>query len=415
MGHLRELSNLELYMSHYGTIVTTAHLSGPISEPQLQTAIELQASRHPLLNATIQKENGHYFFVAHDAPLPIELISNATDDTFDNIRDRCINAELACNKQLANVVIVTDGQRTDLHVCISHIIGDALSSFVFIESCLNCYVDLGASTEPTTTQLPLPDALSDIADQQLGLLSPYNLRTYLAQFNKIQILPSTQKNTQQSTKTCTFTLTKQETATLATLARQHNTSVHGILGAAELLTLQQLIPDHPTENYSLWSAIDLRGLLPKPLLTESIMGGAMGHAFFYTLKNRDFWQLAKHITHDLKQHIASQDVFRALHNFDFAKPQRLIASNDTPNEHLLSIALSNAGRLQIKTQFDTLTLHKLTFMPTRFDDYFVTTIATLNGEMTAMITYKHPNYPTEKMTSFCDILHNKLQALSNPN
>jgi len=110
-------------------------------------------------------------------------------------------------------------------------------------------------------------------------------------------------------------LSRQRSASLQAACRSHGTSVHGALGAAQILALSDEFTEHPPRVMALNSLADLRGVLTEELTERDLGLYVSTLTTVHRLSDPpDFWGLAREIRDQLQGVIESGDA-DLIHSF----------------------------------------------------------------------------------------------------
>ncbi len=157
-------------------------------------------------------------------------------------------------------------------------------------------------------------------------------------------------------------------AALLSACRAQQTSVHGALGAAQVLALNDEFEVAEPRVMALNSLADLRGVLDGNLTKRDLGLYVSTLTTVHTLDAKpDFWRLAREIRDQLHQVIASGDA-NLIHSF---YPQKTFFTPDKRGARMVqrivamappSSMLTNIGRISQLPLGDPLALHGLGFL-----------------------------------------------------
>jgi NRPS condensation-like uncharacterized protein len=415
-AYMRKVSNQEIAMVCYDVIIVTAQCHGDVDFDLLQQAIELECGRHPLVNSHLEFRDGEFYFIRDDNK--VVAIDVKTGD-FNQVRDSCYNMMLDLERELARVVIVKQGDRFDIHLCFSHVIADARSMIECLKNCLIIYTELAQGNAVTLDELDLMPSLSELSYQQVPTLNPFDLRALQKNFvDVVRLTPtdaSIKKQSQAQTRSLLLEFTAEQLTQLLGQAREHNTTLNGVICAAQLFAVKQLEHADENKNYCLVKAVDSRDSLPQHLSYEHVMMGVCGEISFHKIKGCHddiFWDLARQITDDAKAYAATQTNLSRVQSYDiipvteFYDPQlEEMPWIKLPN----SAVVTNVGRADIGSEYGAILVDKLYFMTSQLVGYFILTVTTLNNILRINIGYTYPRYSDEQIQEFKDFF---LQYLS---
>lgn len=394
---LRPLGSLEhcFWLLGHGTsnhIIYAVEIDGTAPPQAWRAAFDALRRRHPLLRVGIPATpNGFpYFEASEDRPIPVHF-TNAARWTHDGIDpdwlDRELTRELAepidpNHAPLMRAIVASDGgdegasNRSLLIVAASHAICDGIGLAGCIRDVLRALA--GETLEP----LPMPPSLNQI----------FNVAAARAPSHAVSLAASPSPDA-GAPVVHRLRLSRTLTGALRIRARAANTTVHGALSAALLLSGRQYLQDWQGAVIKLVTPIDLR----RQLGMEDDCGVyvTVGRALIAASETLSFWEMARRVlretdvagtraavrfeTRDLRSQLND-----GLDATGVAKARRIGQARD--------FIVSNLGPLRFGTRIGTYRMTALwgPFVQTGDKGDHMLGVATLDGEMHLALTSATP-------------------------
>lgn len=373
--------------------------NGEWNEDEIGKALDFVQSKHPLANAKIELEDNTslVFKISTGNRISIQtFLSEETKWKEIVAEEMIIPFSLGESPLIRSLWIKLETDRWIFVLIFHHSIADGRSGASFMTDVLN-------SANLNLDKLNIQNFTS-IPDSVFSLLPPSNLeqadskrkRTDSPKTEKIKtaILPSFSKKMENAKPSLySFQLDKSELQKLLILSKQNRTTLHGILGAAQLFALRILFETEESILLNLSNPADL-----KPYLNEE--NSAPGLGLYITLltvgvpigKNSDFWESAREISSSLKSQLADENERTRFYDLLPSAEQILNKPNGIPFFSALlqkfpqASALSNAGILPSVNKFKKLNIQNISFTvhPSLSQTVFVSA-STYEGELTIYV------------------------------
>jgi NRPS condensation-like uncharacterized protein len=294
--------------------VVFAEISGTLDVHKLNLALEAIQREQPLLRARIALVDGRHWFKSvrlEQSPLKVEV------SPLRNWRLKIaaqLNAQFADDAPLARFLwFGSTGRRSVAAMVFHHCIADGKSGTnVLIEALRRA----GGEDIPLRFQRARPSSQDLDLVETRGVIggSVQKLNYWLNQGRTAlmfaQQLPGYDMGLrpERNIKIIPFSVPKRTGQALLAACQAHGASVHGALGAAQVLALNAEFDSAEARNMALTSLADLRGLLGGNL-TEHDLGLYIATltTVHHIAAKPDFWKLAVDIRKQLKQILNSGD------------------------------------------------------------------------------------------------------------
>ncbi len=288
--------------------VVFAERRGHLPLARLRQALDLVQQENLLLRASIHWTQEYGLCFTHASGPAIELrCHNVTAQDWQHAIEQQLSEPFA--HEAAPLVrclyLQLDSPvRSVLALCFHHAIADGRAGTALLRRLLSI---MASQDEPSP--LPGPDALPAMAD-----VHPARFRwseqeeaakqlkaTLIADYRRHGPLPTipwlASEASGRTPRFIRLSLPPEHTRRLLTSARQHGTTVHGALCAAQLLAQCQLQPGAGASPFFLSCPVDMRAHLePVQPTTPTGLFVSLISATFSVSASTDFWLLARDIT-----------------------------------------------------------------------------------------------------------------------
>ena len=372
--------------------------SGRLDESALQEALTVAQTRHPLLTVAIEADAEHRLHFVPKAGRAFLTRHIAAADWRSELSERIVEPFALGEAPLVRACHVADDDRWVVALIFHHSIGDARSGFAVLTEVLQGAAGLAMDGTPLAAQLPMstlypPEFTGDAGLQLAGQIKA--MRRASTERTGLPVAQAGHRLSRQlQPRMITLQFNVDEAGALLRNARAAQTTVNGVIGAAQLIALRELFADDVERVLGLTCAADLRPYLAEPVAAET-------PGFYVTLVTSiqrvgtgvALWPLAQRLSVAIRQQLAGG----AGHLFyDFMPPVDQIPANDEGvarfNELMLrgvqTSLLSNAGRLPALPDLPGLTVESRSFAlsPTTTQPVF-TAVTTHARGMTVNINY----------------------------
>jgi hypothetical protein len=356
------------------TIVVVAELQGPTTIDGWRTALNAVQAQHPILSTRIRKRPGFrpYFEAAPGIDLPLQVLSFDSTKSLLDYCSRELETAFAEDDLLLRAIVLHGKHRSTLLLAADHVAFDGRSVVYVIRDLIR-----SLAGEALGKQKPL--SLSH--DELLGLPTSDIYSTPSAPYSGLSEsieLPVTQVAGKHQLEQ--IWLEPPAVAAITQRARQEQTTVHGALTAAILLTGRAKSPR--------WAETAIR--CASPIDNREILGVGDNLGLLLTLAYTElesaelpnFWHLARQVRSDVS---ALGNVQAAARSFAPLRetlttemdPGRMA---DAARQRAQTLTVTNYGRLKIPSEYGPLRLLFISPMVTSGAPHTQTvSLATLNG------------------------------------
>lgn len=320
-----------------------AELDKPVDGILLEQALNELALETPALNISVETKVQKLFFVeAATAALQVEKIQPERDWK-STVLAEMIKPFSPCTTPMVRCLLVEDEQAGSIVAMIfNHTISDGRSAIHFTKNLLKRALG-EKSASPKQAVLPpamealFPKKYRGVSGKLRGNLFRILEGFEWKQYGKLEPLPDYKTEIKREREPGSYQLVLDGVllGRLKDKAREERTTLHGLVGAAQLLALREEFGDNKSHPMTLTSLADMRGQLTQPVLTEEL---ALEITFLVTTHRvtsaEPIWSLARDIRKQLKQKLAKGDG----HLFwNSLPPPLLVPPNQNGAERLLKI------------------------------------------------------------------------------
>ena len=398
--------------------VVYAELDGLVPRARLEAALAIVQDENPLLRARIVVEDGRAWFrpvTARHAPLRPEL--RVMRNWRNGIELELQRPFAPGEAPLARFVwFQGSGGKAAAAMVFHHAIADGRSGTAVM---LDVLRRATTDTSPPVRKRANPSSQSlDVITQKAPVLSALQgMRFWLAKgkdaLHFAQQLPGYDMKPSGDTRIRIIALTvpQRVAAKLLAAARAQGTTVHGALGAAQLLAVNDQFERPAPRRLALNSLADLRGVLQ-----GGLTGNDLG-LYITTLctvhaldRNPDFWALAREVRDRLVEIIAAGDA-NLINGVYPADPR--VAPDDTVArlvQRIVALApastmLTNIGKVDAPDLGAGLRMRSLAFAVSPPAQHPIcVTAASYAGRMHVNLLYDENKLPAERAKAIADSL-----------
>lgn len=372
---------------------------GDLDAPALAAALDRARQAHPLLAAAIVADAAGGLAFAPRPAAPIPLVEAPGDGWRDALADAIVAPFALDEAPLARAYrFDLGGGRWVVAIVFHHSIADGRSGCRLLVEVLADAGGAGAGAA-RAPQPPLHDLYPPAFTGEAGAAAAEAVRlerrAELKQLGRPDELPGFFRGAAKPRhRFASFSLPATAVEALAARARQAGATVHGAVGAAQLIALRKRFGDAAARVLSLTSPADLR-----PYLAVPIDDGTPG--FYVTLLTTNarvagdeaFWALARDLSADLRRQIDRGD---GHHFYRFVPPPERFPPTDEGVAAFAALVLqgpqgsllSNIGRLPAPPAIPGLTIASVSFAlcPMPYQALF-TAVSTWDGAMTINVSH----------------------------
>jgi hypothetical protein len=320
-----------------------AELDKPLETTLLEQALNELVLETPALNTRVEAKGKKLFFVeAAAVPLQVEKIQS--DRGWKSI----VLAEMIkplnpCSAPMVRCLLIGGEQAGSIVVMIfNHTISDGRSAIHFTKNLLKRALGeksvnpKRAGLSPAMETL-FPKKYRGVSGRIRGNLFRILEGFQWKQYGKLEALPDYKTDIKQEREPGSYQLVLdgELLEKLKDKAREEGTTLHGLIGAAQLLALREEFGDDESHPMTLTSLADMRGELIQLVLTAEL---ALQITFLVTTHRvgnaESTWELARDVRQQLKQKLAKGDG----HLFwNSLPPPLLVPPNQNGAERLLKV------------------------------------------------------------------------------
>jgi len=305
--------------------VVFAERTGDLMPDQIRQALDALQQENALLQARIDwfDEKGLCFEVTPGPLIHLDCIPLRSDRWLHQVERqlslpfalgsaplmRCVYLELHAPEPDAQ----PPGQCV-LALCFHHAIADGRAGIALLRRLLHLLAVGSAPAEHRTTTRPALPAMIDLMPSRYRWAeqpdAAKQLKATLITDYRRHGAPATlpwldSANTARQPKLLRLRLSPGHTAQLIAQARQHDTSVHGVLCAAQLLAQAALQPGDAPTTFMLSSPVDMRAHLePAPSTAPTGLFVSIVSATFAVSASTPLWPLAQDIVRQTRLQIS---------------------------------------------------------------------------------------------------------------
>ncbi len=298
--------------------VVFAELDCQLPPPALQAALQALQQRHPLLSCAIRvREDGHVAFDrATAAPIRFTVTAVDGDSWQQPLQAQLAQPFAADEHPLARALYLSrsDAPGSVVGLVYHHAIADGRSGTALLREWLQLAAsgsrtDAAPHDEPPPMHALFPPQFDwqRHPDQAAAIYGEMKLE--IKRYGKPADLPwLQQQHSDRQPRFVRVEFSPQQTDALLQQCRAHATTLHGALGAAQLLAKRKLLPQEGAQTITLSHPADLR-----PYLTQTVPEDGLGlyitmlSANYPVATDSDFWQLAREVVGDIRRQLQRGD------------------------------------------------------------------------------------------------------------
>ncbi len=320
-----------------------AELDKSLDITPLEQALNELALETPALNVRVETEGKKLFFVeAESAFLQVEEIQSERDWK-SSVLVEMVKPFSPCSMPMVRCLLIDGGQNESIVAMIfNHTISDGRSAIHFTKNLLKRALGESYGSGSRAALSPAMETL--FSEKYRGMSgrvkgSLFRLLEGLEWKRQGKLEPFPRYRTEIKQKrephSCQLILEEGLISKLKAKAREEKSTLHGLIGAAQLLALREEFGDDENHSMTLTSLADMRGELIRPVLGEEL---ALQITFLVTTHQvasaEPIWELARDVRQQLKHKLAKGDG----HLFwNSLPPPLLVPPNKLGAERLLKI------------------------------------------------------------------------------
>ncbi|NES18696.1 MAG: alcohol acetyltransferase [Symploca sp. SIO3E6] len=373
-------------------VVIISRIKGSLNEDVVRQSLDLVQIRHPRLNCRIVGSLNDWYFQTKRTPKnPLRVICNHDPEYWKIIAVDELNNQINSEKFLFRAVLIKSNNEGNINYLITtghHAIIDAISGVYLHSEILNlCYQILSTNKVPSISKLPVLPSLEDLIPKIV------ELSVQDKQLNKKTETLGFEKYLPNELRSCGLVHRKLEpelTNRIISSCKKENTTVHGALCAAMLLTVAETIKGEDRDLYlNCRSSVDLRRRVNPPISDENIAMVVSALTTFHEIReDKPFWQLAREVTRQIKQKLETSEIYKVV--LSYKKGTEFLLAN--PDKIPFSVFITNIGRVRIPSDYGLFKLEEISYALslTAMGSVFAVAVSTFEEEMILNFIYSKP-------------------------
>lgn len=298
--------------------VVFAELECQLQPAALQTSLAELQRRHPLLNCGIRvRDDGQVaFYRASPAPIGLSVAGIGADNWQEPLQAQLAQPFGADEHPLARALYLprSDAPGSIVGLVYHHAIADGRSGTALLRELLQQILGSGngdaeAHDEPPPMHELFPPQFDWQRHPDKAMAIYGDMKLDIKRYGKPADLPwLQQQHSERQPRFCRIEFDPQQTAMLLQQCREHGTTLHGALGAAQLLAKRTLLAGDGAQTLTLSHPADMR-----PYLAQSVPDDGLGlyitmlSSSYQVAGDSDFWQLARQVVGDIRQQLQRGD------------------------------------------------------------------------------------------------------------
>lgn len=412
LGVVEQAMELLNHQASTWNVVTISRIKGPLKEEVLRQAICLVQKRHPRLRSQIiDSAHGLYFKTNEYLEIPLRIQKKP----WQEVVQQELNIKINSKASLLRIVLAYDIHESDIAYLITtihHAISDALSCVQLHAEILEYCAEIvnGKARESIVSLSPLSpveDLLPSWAKGFQGTIKRAHLLVRLGYQEAWQRPESLalEEDFPFANRSCGLIhrqIGEKLSQQLVNRCRQENTTVHGALCAALMLTVAGRATERKKRkvHLSCQSYLDLRKQLDSLIKDDQMAVLASAIRIVHTIpSNPSFWELAREVKYKLNQ-IKRSDIFGTLLmtklfiKLFLAMPQQVLAS----------VSVSNIGRVSIPEIYGPFSLEEISFLGSNslFRSILAVNISSFRKRMFLNFSFSEPSLSRKTMKTLVE-------------
>jgi NRPS condensation-like uncharacterized protein len=405
------------------------HLEGCLDESVLRTAVDLHQQRQPLLGVHVELKDVPWFVSDGTTAIPIRVEPRRDSQHWHEVLHEELNLKFqASAAPLMRVRAIVGDNRTDLILTYHHAICDGRGVLHSVGELLDLIAQVQCKQVPTIVPLseqhPVDTHLMRMLWTYRGLRAAFMalLRAgWTFFFRRPRKLPDDTPAAYEDLRSRTLhrSLTPEHARALASRAKLEDTTMHGALCAALMLSSAAHIRERSTGKGPVtigsFSPIDLRPLLPGPPIEGLGVYVNAATVTAQVLPDTSFWELARSIQKGLHARRASGEVcaFSAIQSL--AAPRRIdprLAARGVAHPFWGTGAVTNLGVINLPDRFGDLRVDSIHVAGgnAAYGNFISMAVMTYRGRTMMNMTYTEPLLSPQTASALGDDVMKRLAA-----
>ncbi|UII24738.1 condensation domain-containing protein [Fulvivirga maritima] len=390
-------------------------IAGTIELRQLEHALQVVQTKHPLLRSVIrQDKNGSpcYHVLKKYKSIPIRIVPWKNEQSWWDQIDYEWSTPFDLERGASIRLLWVKGkEKSDLLIISPHAICDGASFVVIIKELLSLI-------DNPDTKLENYSLCGDLA----GMIPEKHLlkgnKAFYAKLglklggNILKVANMLTKKKQFAMQAIKWTLPETQTKALIAACKENNTTVHAALCVAFMRGFHQVINKKKKKELKVISPIDIRKFLPdlKPDMLFSFAPAV--RIAINGDRNLDFWSTTRKVLDDLKINTTEEKIYKMLSKDEIIHPLVPAISRfmqNTKGSHCLT--LSNLGKIPIPLEYKNFKAERMLGTIVGLPWYNANTVIvnTLNGIMSFAFMANHYTLTCQQMREIASLSMNELQ------
>ncbi len=373
-------------------VVIISKIKGSLSEDVVRPSLDLVQIRHPRLNCRIVGLLDNLRFETEGThKIPLQVISNSDPKCWELIAKDELNNRISSDKVLVRAVLIKIKDGSNINYLITschHAIIDAISGICLHSEILKlCGKIISTKQFPSVSKLPVLPSLEELMPKIV------ELSVQDKQLNKKTETLGFEKYLPNELRSCGLVHRKFEpdfTNRIIGSCKKENTTVHGALCAAMLLTVAETINDEDKDLYlNCRSSVDLRRRLNPPVSDENIAMVVSALTTFHQIrKDQPFWGLAREVTQQITERLGSSEIYNVV--LSYKKGTEFLLTN--PDKIPFSVFITNIGRVKIPSDYGAFKLEEISYALslTAMGSVFAVAVSTFEDKVMLNFIYSQP-------------------------
>lgn len=404
-------------------VCAVAEIRGPLTLEVTRQALARAQGRHPLLRVrlVVEKKQVRFEGWPGDQPPPIPLHETALPfEKWPGAVEQQIHTRLDTDRDpLLRCHLLRHGpDHHTLLMCFNHVIGDGISGAYLARDILASAGDLAAGGPGTLEPLPMPAPLESHLPTKVTGFSGFRgflreVRWFRKQLRRLGGHPKPLRSdsdahySETSARLEPLRYEPEVTRGLAAAARSHQTSMHGLLGAALCRAVHsELAEKRDPAVMAFASPVNLRHRMSPPVGQDVGLFVSMASSLHRVGAQTPVWDIARELRQTLLDVVDRDAPLYLLRGLGFLSGRRRIFPLNAKGvdrnarfylKYLSSEAttgLTNIGRLDLKSRVGPLRLEAVHFAvsPSILGN-MVVTAATLDDALCVNLMHNEPFLP----------------------
>lgn len=387
--------------------------AGKLDDDALRAALARAQREHPLLRARIAANAEHrlLWVPASDAPIDY-TVTDAGPEWQTPLAEAMVQPFPLGSAPLVRALRLNrEGGRWVVALVFHHSAGDGRSGCRLLSEILVSAATPDRPAAPHPGYPPLqtryPPAYTGTAGAEAIQTFKARRKDELQRYGKFDEFPGFDRHAPTTRpRFQTLRLEPEQTKRLTEHCRNAGATIHGAIGAAQLLALHRAFGDAEPRTLGLTTPADLRAHLREPLDDESPLLCATLVTSVYRLEaDGDFWALARAVSGDLKRQLQRGDghlffsLFPPPDEFP-ATPEGIAAFGQMMANAPQVSMVSNVGRLAPLSAATPFQVEALSFaLCPMFSHVLFTAVGTFHDRMTLHVNFDAARLPLERATA----------------